>query len=409
MKTFVITNNKGGTGKTTLSKLLAEASHYSAENIFFYDFEDKHLRALFDVASLNALKALLDLEGIDSEEKNLIIFDEIQHLRDPSNLLKLLHDHFTNIKIIATGSSSLQIKSKFSDSLAGRKRVYRVEPLSFNEYLLFTEQTKLLHLRKIFKEQEDRSTLISLALSYKDDFLRVFEEYLLFGGYPEVVLLSSKEEKIRKLDSIASSYIQKDIREIANIDNIDAYNKLLKYLAINSGSQFNLSSVRETIGISSVTLQKYLLLLQETFVVAELAPFFTNKNKEISKLKKIFYKDTGVRNLQIANFNAIELRTDNGALYENYIFNALEHNRNVLQQNYFYRTQSKSEIDFITSYEDQYTLIEVKSGYFSKTPKAMKEFEKKYDGQLTIKEKIVINRSHLDLAGDIKFLPAYLF
>ena len=110
------------------------------------------------------------------------------------------------------------------------------------------------------------------------------------------MLIDKREDKLHKLDSIASSYIQKDIREIANIENLSAYNNLLKYLAINAGNQFNLSSAQQTIGVSAKTLGRYLNLLQETFIVAELPPFFTNRNKEISKSKKIFYKDTGGRN-----------------------------------------------------------------------------------------------------------------
>jgi len=395
-------------GKTTLSKILAQKSSFSDKQTYFFDFEDKQLRDAFNVATLASLPTLLKLEGVNIENKSLLLFDEIQHLNDPANLLKLLHDHFPTLKIIATGSSSLQIKEKFSDSLSGRKNVYKVEPLSFNEFLLFKEENKLQELRQMFKSSEQKNEIISLVKVYEQQFLQLFEEYLIYGGYPEVVLSSSKEKKILKLDSIATSYIQKDIREIARIDNIEAYNQLLRYLAINTGAQFNLASAKEAIKISSVTLSKYLMLLKETYIVDELAPFFTNKNREISKSKKIFYKDLGVRNLQLRNFNELSIRTDVGALYENYIFNLLEHQKSVVKQNFFYRTQSKSEIDFIINTEEKYSLIEVKSGSFSNVPKAMFEFEKKYDGKLNVEEKIVINRSNLEYKNGVLFLPAYL-
>ena len=127
------------TGKTTLTHLLADRSNYPKDSIRYYDFEDKQQRQLFNTATLASLKQILRLEGIHSNLPFLLIFDEIQLLDDPSNLLKLLHDHFPSLKVIATGSSSLQIKTKFSDSLAGRKHVYRVEPLNFDEFLVFRQ------------------------------------------------------------------------------------------------------------------------------------------------------------------------------------------------------------------------------------------------------------------------------
>ncbi len=397
-------------GKTTLTHLVANESAFSNGQIWYFDLEDKQYRSLFNIATIASLKQILPLEGIDYKQRQLLIFDEIQLLDDPSNLLKLLHDHFPALKIIATGSSSLQIKNKFSDSLAGRKRIYMVEPLNFDEFLLFKEQHHLRNLRQMFCEQEIAiETLMSLLASGHDNFLALLEEYLIYGGYPEVVLIPNKQEKILKLDSIVNSYIKKDIREIANIENLTAYNNLLKYLAINAGAQFNLSSARETIGISSATLSKYLNLLEETFIIAELPPFFTNRNKEISKSKKIYFKDTGINNLFLQNFNSLDVRRDAGALYETYVFNTLNWSKNITSSLYFYRTQSKSEIDFVLQKDANYHLIEVKSGKHTKIPRAIIEFEKKYTSQLTIVSKRVINQSVYLQKSEVKFLPAYLY
>ncbi|MCP4295982.1 MAG: AAA family ATPase, partial [Proteobacteria bacterium] len=222
------------TGKTTLSHLVAENSQYSNEDTRFIDFEDKQQRSIFNETNLSNLKQIFRLEGIDHQKPHLLVFDEVQLLDDPSNLLKLLHDHFPNLKIIATGSSSLQIKNKFSDSLAGRKRVYQVQPLNFDEFLLFREEKKFIEMRKIFNNEDHIDSLIPIISAVHSQFLSLFEEYLIYGGYPEVVLIHDKEAKLQKLDSIVSSYIQKDIREIANIENISAYNNFLKYLAINA-------------------------------------------------------------------------------------------------------------------------------------------------------------------------------
>ncbi|HHL32348.1 MAG TPA: ATP-binding protein [Oceanospirillales bacterium] len=396
------------TGKTTLSKLLAQESQYSQSNTYYFDFEDRHYRNMFNDVSIEILKQLLNIEGINLTQKNLLIFDEIQLLDDPSNLLKLLHDHFPNLKIIATGSSSLQIKSKFSDSLAGRKRVYLIEPLNFDEFLLFRGENKLINLRKLLINKEIDSNSIKILQPYHQHFLNLLTEYIIYGGYPEVVLSLDNKSKIEKLDSIASAYIQRDIGEIANIENLSAYNKLLEYLAINAGCQFKLSSAQQAIGITAKTLSKYLNILQETFIISELRPFYTNKNKEISKTSKIFFKDSGINNLMIKNFNPLELRRDAGSLYETYVFNKLQYNRPVNSSLYFYRTQSKSEIDFIQVENAQYSLYEVKSGKSAKIPRAMTEFNKKYKEQIMIKNKYVINQSTYLQKGEVKFIPAYL-
>jgi len=392
-------------GKTTLSKLIAQESNF--KNIYFFDFEDKEYRELFNTVSINKLEQIFKLEAIDIEQKNLIIFDEIQLLDDPSNMLKLIYDHFPTVKIIATGSSSLEIKAKFSDSLAGRKRVYKIEPLDFDEFLLFKKEEKLLRLRKMFKEEKEKLSMISIMKSQTPRFLELLEEYLIYGGYPEVVLLGSREEKIVKLDSIASSYIQKDIKDLANIENIDGYNKLIKYLSINIGNMINLSSISTAIGLSLPTVKKYINLLQETFIIDELKPFFRNKNKEISKNGKIFFKDIGVRNLQIKNFNTLSYRTDVGELYENYVFNQLD-SQEILSSLYMYRTQSKTEIDFVKIKESIASLYEVKSGSNHKIPKAIIEFEKRYSDEFLKIDKFVINRDILDFKQGVFFVPAFL-
>ncbi len=392
-------------GKTTLSKLIAQ--EFNFDNVYFFDFEDKEYRELFNTVSIKKLEQIFKLEAIDIEQKNLIIFDEIQLLDDPSNMLKLIYDHFKTLKIIATGSSSLQIKAKFSDSLAGRKRVYKIEPLDFDEFLLFKKEEKLLRLRKMFKEERDKLSMIPIVKSQTTRFLELFEEYLIYGGYPEVVLLESRDEKIVKLDSIASSYIQKDIKDLANIENIDGYNKLIQYLSINIGNMINLSSISTAIALSLPTVKKYINLLQDTFIVDELKPFFRNKNKEISKNGKIFFKDIGVRNLQIKNFNTLSYRTDVGELYENYVFNQLD-SQDILSSLYMYRTQSKTEIDFIKIKESIASLYEVKSGSNHKIPKAIVEFEKRYSDEFLKIDKFVVNRDILDLKQGILFVPAFL-
>lgn len=396
------------TGKTTLAGLVADGAQYDPDSIFFFDLEDKEYRSLFETVSVQLLKNIFKLEGVDPGKPSLLIFDEIQLLGDPANLFKLLHDYFPKLRIIATGSSSLSIQHKFSDSLSGRKRIFHVEPLSFAEFLVFKGEDQLTKLRSLFKE-EGHAAVIPLVTAYHSHFLSLFEEYLVYGGYPEVVLTGEKSAKVEKLDSIATSYIQKDIREFGRIDNIDGYNNLLKYISVNLGAQFNLTSAQSTVGLSAQTVKKYISLLQETFIIKELPPYFVNKNKEISKSKKIFFKDNGIRNLQIKNFNSLDIRSDTGALYENYVFNVLDQEKDILTENYFYRTHAKTEIDFIVCREMEVDLIEVKAGAFNRPIKAMSEFEKKYRKSTNKMKKIIVNKSHSDETDDYTYVPGYLF
>lgn len=179
------------------------------------------------------------------------------------------------------------------------------------------------------------------------------------------------------------------------------------FLSINIGNMINLSSISTAIGLSLPTVKKYMNLLQETFIIDELKPFFRNKNREISKNGKIFFKDIGVRNLQIKNFNALSYRTDVGELYENYIFNRLS-SQNILSSLYMYRTQSKTEINFVRVEESVASLYEVKSCSNKKVPKAIVEFEKRYANEFLKIDKFVVNRDILDFKQGIMFVPAFL-
>lgn len=394
-------------GKTTLTKMTLDAYKIDTEQKIYYDLEDSSKRGLFENASVEQIKRVLKLDGIDTDKDSLVCFDEIQKLKDPSSLLKLMHDHLPNTGVIATGSSSLEIKHKFSDSLAGRKRVFHIEPLNFDEFLTFTGQTRLANFRQMFAETNDKLSLKPIADAMSKEFLSAFHEYLLFGGYPEVVLLSSREEKIAKLKSIIDSYINKDIRDIANIENIEGYNNLLKYISINTCSTINFASVSKDIKVALNTLNRYIQILKDTFIIGELPPFFTNKNNEISKNKKLFFKDLGNRNLQIASFAGLGERVDSGALYENYIYNRISGDLSVTESLYFYRTQSKTEIDFVKSSEDGLFIYEVKSGSYAQIPKAFGEFGAKYADR-GIKNMTIINRDVFDFSGGVWFLPAYL-
>ncbi len=391
-------------GKTTLAKMVAQKC--KIEQKLYIDFEDRTKRALFNGVGIEQIKQVLRLEGVDSSKEFLLILDEIQKLNDPSNLLKLLHDHFEQGKVIASGSSSLEIKSKFSDSLAGRKKIFHIRPLCFDEFLEFRGASRLKNFRAMLKEESDKLKLKPIADSLSGEFSAYFEEYLVYGGYPEVALIDKREKKIEKLHSIIDSYIQKDISDVASIENLEAYNNLLKYLSINSGSTINISSVSKEIKVAVNTLNRYLQILKETFIIADLPPYYENKNSEISKNKKLYFLDTGARNLQTMSFSPIHMRSDAGELYESYVFSSLSFDGLLGDMLRFYRTLNGAEIDFIQTKEDGISLYEVKSGITNKRPKIFFEFAKKYE-HLKIEKMVVVNRELFDFRDGVWFLPAW--
>ncbi|MFP4333488.1 MAG: ATP-binding protein [Campylobacterales bacterium] len=392
-------------GKTTLAKMIMQKSSIAQK--LYIDLEDRTKRELFEGVGVEQIGQILRLEGIDVSLPFLLVFDEVQKLNDPSNLLKLLHDHFGSGKIVASGSSSLEIKSKFSDSLAGRKKVFHIKPLCFDEFLEFRGATRLKSFREMVKNESDKLKLKALATSLASQFASYLEEYLVYGGYPEVALIEKKEDKIEKLYSIVDSYIQKDIRDIANIENIDGYNALLKYISINSGSPINISSLSKEIKLSVNTVNKYIQILKDTFIIGELLPYSRNKNSEISKNRKLYFLDSGARNLQTMSFNNLSMRSDVGELYESHVFNALGFDMAITDSLRFYRTLNKAEIDFLLFCQNGVSLYEVKSGTTDKKPKIFFEFAKKYT-ELNIHSMSLINRDLFEFRDGVWFLPIWM-
>lgn len=392
-------------GKTTLAKMIMQKSNIKQK--LYIDLEDRTNRELFHGIGVEQIGQILGLEGVDASQPFLLVFDEIQKLDDPSNLLKLLHDHFKEGKIVASGSSSLEIKSKFSDSLAGRKKVFHIKPLCFDEFLEFKGASRLKNFKEMVRDESNKLKLKSLATSLSSEFKSYLEEYLIYGGYPEVVLIGKKEDKIEKLHSIVDSYIQKDIRDIANIENIDGYNNLLKYISINSGSPINISSLSKEIKVSVNTVNRYIQILKDTFIIGELLPYSQNKNSEISKNRKLYFLDSGARNLQTMSFSQLSMRPDVGELYESYVYNTLSFWSSIMDSLRFYRTLNRAEIDFLHFNDSGVALYEVKSGTTDKKPKIFFEFAKKY-ANLSIETKTVLNRDVFDYKDGVWFLPAWI-
>ena len=392
-------------GKTSILRLLMEGMERVKPKvgIFYFDLEKEELLEIFQ--SYRTLIDWLKLQGADLQKENYLFIDEFHYVPNPTKIFKIIHDDFPNLKVIATGSSSLEISSKIKEAMTGRKRIFKIYPLTFAEFLEFKKSP----LRDIFFRlvKDAKLKLIEPILS---EFIKEWEEFLLFGGYPKVALTSGEEEKAREIEEIYNSYVQKDIKAFLKIENVLAFNRLVRILAVQIANLANLSQIGSPLKIARETLERYLFVLENTFIIKNLPPFFTNKTKEITKMGKIFFYDVGLRNFSIKDFKELELRLDKGALVENAVATELIKSTSVFQDLHFWRTQAKTEVDFVLLNKESVVPIEVKYQPFktAKIPSGLKAFIENYKP----KKAFCLTK---DFTGDvdfqhckIKFLPAFL-
>jgi predicted AAA+ superfamily ATPase len=345
-------------GKTTILRQLAERVEKKYGNLYFLNLEDPDYRSLLNQSPKNLFKIFT----IDLKKRNFIFIDEVQYLNDPSNFLKYMYDEYRGrIKLLVSGSSAFYIDRKFKDSLAGRKRIFHVKTLSFREYLRFKNETDIL--KKDFR---------SLGLSDQDRLSVHFYEYMTYGGYPRIVLASA-HEKTDLLSEIAYSYIKKDIYE-ASIRQEDIFYKLFKILSSQTGNLVNFSELAHTLGVSKTAIDNYLYVMQKSFHIALVKPFYKNIRKELTKMPKVYFFDTGLRNFFVSNFKSFVIRDDQGALLENMVFRQLIEKYPV-DEIRFWRTSQGQEIDFIA---DAKEAIEVKASSAGFKEGSYRVFSKHY-------------------------------
>jgi predicted AAA+ superfamily ATPase len=403
------------TGKTSLLHLIVDEllqQKVSEEQIFYVNLEDFALLEICN-RSVQEFVNYLKGSGADFENRNYVLIDEIQYLENPTNFLKHIFDSFPGLKLFVTGSSTLEIRRKFKDSLAGRKVVIELGPLDFTEFLVFQGEGKLAHLIRDFSLRK------TVADTFREDFpLRPFQkkldayysQFVLFGGYPRIVLEKSIEKKITFLDELVQAYVRKDIKDLMRIDNVFAFNNLLKAVALQIGNLVNYTELSSSLQMARETVERYLFLLENTFIIKRLTPFFTNRRKEVIKMPKIFFCDTGLRNALLKHFQDLPLRPDTGALVENAVFSNLYKNSPILEEILFWRTQSQNEVDFVLRQADSLLPIEVKFSLFKKLslPAGLRSFVNNY----SCKQAVVLTKDTFEIkrdsAIDIIFLPVWL-
>ncbi len=281
----------------------------------------------------------------------IVVIDEAQRIPDIGLTLKIIHDNFPDIQLIATGSSSFELANKVNEPLTGRKFEYFLYPLSFNEMVahhgFLTEK-------------------------------RLIKHRLVYGYYPDIVSHAGKELKLIK--SLASSYLYKDLLMIEQIKKPVLLEKILKALALQSGNEVSYNELAQLLGSDKGTIEKYIDLLEKVYVIFRLNGFNRNVRNEIKKGKKIYFYDNGIRNAIIGNFTPFENRTDIGVLWENFLISErikyLSNNEIGCQQ-FFWRTTQQQEIDYLEEYHDHFKVFEFKWNPTSRAA-VSKTFSKAY-------------------------------
>lgn len=347
-------------GKTHILHYIQNYLKTKNHKTLYYDLEFPNLLSLLNQGT-DAFIIDLESKGYVKGKNIFVFIDEIQYLDNPSSFLKIIADHYKNIHLIVSGSSTFDIKTKFTNSLAGRTINFEVFPLSFAEFITFKESI-----------YTNVSKLSSAGLKH---IQMLYKEYIIYGGYPKIVLEPDIIKKQQHLLQLIDTYVRKDIRDLADITDISKFNKILKVLAFQSGQLLNVASLSRETGISQPTLHKYLSILEETFIIKMITPFSHSPSVEISKNPKIFFLDSGLQSLLwLGQFqNIIQ-----GNIFETNIFSELvkKYGREAI---HFWRTKIHQEIDFIIEYEMGKILpIEVKINFQKFNVRTMKSFCNKY-------------------------------
>ncbi len=321
------------TGKTTLVKQLLTES--TIRQKLYVDLERIDNRALWSETNYETIILALTQRGLRFDEPVLIALDEIQLVPNLPSVLKYLYDTYS-IKFIVTGSSAYYLKNQFTESLAGRKKLFDIYPLNFGELLTFksVEATAL-----------DWSTASQFIRAEYERLKGYYEEYVLYGGFPEVVLTETVTDKLDLLNDILSSYVNFDIMTLADIRNpIDLY-KLIRLLAVRVGTKLDLSKLTNLTSMSRPTVENYLNLLEQSYLIRTIPVLAKSPDREIVKARKLYFLDNGIASI------AGDLGS--GARFENAVFNQLLHKGAVA----YYQLKSGREIDFVL---DQTLGFEVK-------------------------------------------------
>lgn len=378
-------------GKTTLMLMLKDYLEKNGEDTLFLNMDIESDKKFFSSQEHLLKKIKLEL-GV---RNGFVFIDEIQRKENAGVFLKGIYDMNTPYKFITSGSGSVELKEKIQESLIGRKRLFKLSTLSFEEFINhktdYRYEEKLLDF---FSIENSKSYLL-------------LEEYMQFGGYPRVVLEDKTTEKFKLLNEIYQSYIERDISYLLNVKKTESFRDLVKIMSSQIGRLTNFSELSSTLGISHRTLKQYIWYLEKTFILNKVLPYYRNTRKEITKSPIFYFYDLGLRNFAINILNNLQ---DKGFIFQNFIHNILEEMfRMTSSKIRFWRSKNKAEVDFVVDMAGCLIPIEVKVGKLQqpKVPRSLRSFINHYNPKNSIIVNMKLNKTIKINSCKVHFIPFY--
>lgn len=321
-------------GKSTLAWRLLQSC---SPNILYLNLEDPLLRS--------ALGGAIDLVALLRESYQFIkavFLDEAQHLADAGLFVKGLVDAKPGIPVLVTGSSSFHLMSKTRESLAGRADRLRLLPFSLKELLLHEKPAN--------------------PIASKNHSKNIFARQMIYGSYPAAYLANDDQDRARLLSDLAEALILRDASDLFRIRRVDVFRKLLTLLARQTGSLVNFSELASICRVDAGTIHAYVEILEESHIVKVIRPFAGGKRRELTTSPKVYFVDNGIRNQLLNSFSTdISLRTDKGALMENWVFSELYKRLPLMASIHFWRSKAGGEVDFVVEQAGKLMALEVKA------------------------------------------------
>lgn len=369
-----------------------------------YYYDKKHIELNgqnSDVAKLFAKYSEIENYLKINLNKNIdgyLLIDEFQFIPNISTMMKLLVDSNQKLKIIVTGSSSLDIMQNVKESLAGRVRIINVYSLSFDEYIKFYDNT--------LYEEYLKYDINTSDVVVNNEINILLRSFLLYGGMPRIALSNKEKDKQELLHDIYQTYLMRDVKSYVRNEDTVGFNKLLRIVSAQISNIVNVNELSSSTNLSYKKTLEYLYLLEQMFIIKTVEPFHTNTKKSVTKMKKIYFYDTGMRNVIYNSFNDIDIRIDNGAIFENYVYLELLKQTNSSATINFFRTRDGAEVDFIINDMMKKTSFEVKYKKINKPVffKILNTLNKAED----IENSYVINLTLNTHYKQIKFIQSYL-
>jgi predicted AAA+ superfamily ATPase len=372
-KEIVVLTGMRRVGKTTVYRMIFD--RIQSSNKIFLDLENPLEQKIFEETDYNAIWSNLASYGVNSKDKAYIFLDEIQERPEIVKAVKYLYDHY-DVKFFLTGSSSYYFTHLFPESLAGRKILFELYPLTFQEFLIFKQ------VQKSFPQTFEEKAAQKNGVSY-EKYRALYDEYLAYGGFPEVVLAPAIDQKCAKLNDIFTSYFEKDVAHLADIRNVHVFRDLLLLLLQRTGSKLDVTRLASEVGVSRPTVYHYLSFLESTYVIFFVSQYGKNVDGVVRGGKKLYVCDNG--------FLSVFSRVPEATVLENAVYlNVRSHGK--VQ---FFQAPSGAEVDFILP--EKSLALEVK---WSAREKDVRDVTRRMRSS-DIREYYVVSKLYADISGAI--------